>query len=371
MTTGRRPIIGVALEPFGWHPAAFAETGGEAAEATSGRHWTALTRAAEDAGADLATFEDSFTLTARDRLSGRLDAALLAARVAPATHRIGLVPSVTVTHTEPFHTSKAVASLDHISGGRGGVRPQVTESAAARALFGRAPQRDRETLLREAADYVHVLRDLWDSWDDDAVIRDAASGRYVDRERLHYIDFEGEFFSVKGPSITPRPPQGQPVVALRVTDDDEARLAARSADLVFAPVTSDHDAAATRDRLDDAGIGAGTPVLADVTVFLADSERTAVRRLAKLDRREPSADDTLVYAGTGAGLRALLEEWQAVGIDGARIRPAVNAVDLPRLAEALAPLPPPESGTLRARLGLRTPVHRFASPSPSTSRNEP
>ena len=65
----------------------------------------------------------------------------------------------------------------------------------------------------EAADYVEVLRRLWDSWEDDAEIRDVATGRFIDRDKLHYIDFEGRWFAVKGPSITPRPPQGQPVVA--------------------------------------------------------------------------------------------------------------------------------------------------------------
>jgi len=69
-------------------------------------------------------------------------------------------------------------------------------------------------LFDEAGDFVEVVRRLWDSWEDDAVIRDVTTGRYVDRDKLHYIDFTGRCFSVKGPSITPRPPQGQPVVAV-------------------------------------------------------------------------------------------------------------------------------------------------------------
>ena len=67
-------------------------------------------------------------------------------------------------------------------------------------------------LFDEASDAVEVARRLWDSWEDDAEIRDVATGRFVDRDKLHYIDFDGKYFSVKGPSITPRPPQGQPVV---------------------------------------------------------------------------------------------------------------------------------------------------------------
>ena len=85
----------------------------------------------------------------------------------------------------------------------------------------------------EAADYVEVLRRLWDSWEDDAEIRDVATGRFIDRDKLHYIDFEGRWFSVKGPSITPRPPQGQPVVRRSATASVPYRLIARSADVGF------------------------------------------------------------------------------------------------------------------------------------------
>ncbi|MFC7752575.1 LLM class flavin-dependent oxidoreductase [Tsukamurella soli] len=360
-----RPIVGVALEPFGWHPAAFAEVDGEPSAALSGAHWTRLARAAEQAGADFATFEDSFTLTARDRVSGRLDAAMLASRVAPQTERIGLVPSVTVTHTEPFHASKAIATLDHVSHGRAGVRPQTTASPADAAVFGRRGVADRAALRREAVDYVDVLRDLWDSWEHDTVVKDVATGRFVDRDRLHYIDFEGEFFSVKGPSITPRPPQGRPVVLVGTDPADsgaaDGGLAAR-ADIVLVAVRSVDEAASVRSRLAAAGVSDATPVLADVTVALADSERTAARRLAKLDLREPAPEDTLTFAGTGAGLRELITDWGGYGIDGVRIRPAVNDVDLSRLRDALAALGSPPGGpTLRAALGLPAPRNRFAT----------
>ena len=88
-------------------------------------------------------------------------------------------------------------------------------------------------LFDEAADFVEVTRRLWDSWEDDAEIRDVATGRFIDREKLHYIDFEGRWFSVKGPSITPRPPQGQPLVTVLAHVPVAFRLAARSADVVF------------------------------------------------------------------------------------------------------------------------------------------
>lgn len=77
--------------------------------------------------------------------------------------------------------------------------------------FGRRDNLD--DLWAEAADYAEVLRRLWDSWEDDAEIRDVATGRFIDREKLHHIDFEGRWFKVRGPSITPRPPHGHPLIA--------------------------------------------------------------------------------------------------------------------------------------------------------------
>ncbi len=354
-----RPVLGIALEPFGWHPAAFAEVGADPLEATSAEHWVGLARSAEAAAADFVTFEDSFSLTARDRLTGRFDATLLASRVAPAVPRIGLVPTVTATHTEPFHASKAIATLDYVSGGRAGVLPATTGGAADAALFGRKAPQDAASRAAEAREYVEVLRDLWDSWEDEAVVKDVATGRFIDRDRLHYIDFRGENFAVKGPSITPRPPQGQPPVIARVTDSASESVAV-DADVALVPAGPDERLADTARRLRAAGVPL---LLVDVTVHLADSERTALRRIEKLDRRESADDDTLVFAGTGESLAGTVARWQSLGFDGARLRPGVNAVDLPRLRSAFAPLLPgaPRTGTLREILGLAPAVNRFAA----------
>ena len=162
-----------------------------------------------------------------------LDAVALAARIAPVVPGIGLVPTATVTHTEPFHVSKAIATLDIVSARprRLGAR-RLPHPGRGRTCSAARPAAPPDVLWREAADAIEVVVRLWDSWEDDAVIRDAATGRYVDRDKLHYIDFEGEFFSVKGPSITPRPPQGHPLVVLRADEAEALPVAARWADVV-------------------------------------------------------------------------------------------------------------------------------------------
>ncbi|RSM77319.1 LLM class flavin-dependent oxidoreductase [Kibdelosporangium aridum] len=206
--------LAVALDGAGADPAAWREPDARPRDLLTAQYWVDLVREAEAGKLDFVTFEDSLGPGSDDvgHVRGRLDAVLIASRVAPLTSHIGLVPTAVATHTEPFHLSKAIATLDYVSNGRAGVHVQVSEDERDYRHFGRRSYPSAD-LWGEARDYIEVLRRLWDSWEDDAEIRDVATGRFVDREKLHYIDFKGKWFSVKGPSITPRPPQGQPIVA--------------------------------------------------------------------------------------------------------------------------------------------------------------
>jgi len=266
--------LGVALDGYGWHPQAWRATlvsDPGTPSVLSGRYWAELAATAERGLLDFLTIDD--TLMPQPgrreridpkRLAGRADAVLVAARIAPATQHIGLIPVATVTHTEPFHVSKSIATLDYVSHGRAGWQPRVSATTHEAALFGR---RDGsvDSLFEEAGDYVDVVRRLWDSWEDDAIIRDVATGRYVDVDKLHYIDFAGKHFSVKGPSITPRPPQGQPVVAALAHVRPAYEFAAAAADIVFVTPT---DGAAVQSILGEvhAAGGSAHKVFADVVV---------------------------------------------------------------------------------------------------------
>ena len=196
------------------------------------------------------------------------------------------------------------------------------------------------------------------------------------RDKLHYIDFEGRWFSVKGPSITPRPPQGQPLVAALAHQTVPYRLVARSADLGF---TTPHDAddaraivAEIRDGQSAAGrAGETVHVFADLVVFLDGTETAAVARRQRLDERAGAeyGSDAHVYAGTAAGLADLLQDWQAAGLTGFRLRPAALPHDLTHLTERLVPelqrrglfRAGYEADTLRGLLGLARPANRYAA----------
>ncbi|MQA79698.1 MAG: LLM class flavin-dependent oxidoreductase [Streptosporangiales bacterium] len=406
MTRSTPLHLAVALDGAGWHPAAWRSPGARPGDLFTADYWRDLVTTAERGSLDFVTIEDSLGPRSSrrdgvddrtDHVRGRLDAALLAARVAPLTSHIGLVPTVTTTHTEPFHVSTALATLDFASKGRAGWQVKVSASATEAAHFGRRRippidherRHDPETvraitqLFGEAADTVEVVRRLWDSWEDDAVIRDVTTGRFVDRDKLHYVDFAGDWFSVRGPSITPRPPQGQPVVTALAHAEAAYLLAARAADVVFVTPHDIEEADAAVSAVRDAERAAGRDgeplrVFVDLVVFVDTDDETAGRRKALLDELDGAeyASDAAVFVGTADRLADLLTTWRRVGVDGFRLRPGVLPHDLTALTERLVPALQArdafrrhyEQSTLRGLLGLTRPASRYtaAAATPAT-----
>ncbi|MFI6708968.1 LLM class flavin-dependent oxidoreductase [Nonomuraea sp. NPDC050478] len=376
--------LAVALDGAGWHPAAWRET---SADVFSARHWAALVTEAERGLLDFVTIEDALgpqsTLPdgpdeRTDQVRGRFDAVLLAARLAPLTSRIGLVPTATTTHTEPFHVAVGIATLDHVSGGRAGWRAQISARASEARHFGRrrfppldpgardlAADPHVRDLFAEAADAVEVARRLWDSWEDDAEIRDVATGRFIDRDKLHYANFAGRFFSVKGPSITPRPPQGQPVVTALAHARLPYEFAAGSADVVYVTPHSDEQARAVVEEV--RALSGEIKIFADLVVFLGED---AARRKARLDELDGAelASDAAIFTGTVRELADVLLEWRRAGIQGFRLRPGVLPYDLERITRGLTAelrghgvfRRAYEATTLRGLLGLPRPASRYA-----------
>ncbi|GAA1033200.1 LLM class flavin-dependent oxidoreductase [Amycolatopsis albidoflavus] len=277
---------------------------------------------AERAGFTFATFDDA------PAGGFRVEATVRAAYSATSTSRIGLAPTSHVLTAEPFHLAAQLASLDHATHGRAAWIVGTAATPEALATIGRAHPDD---LRQEVADVVETIRRLWDSWEDDAVIKDLATGRYLDPDKVHHVDFEGETFSVKGPLITPRPPQGSLVV-----------LAAEEfADVVRPDIVLTDD---LRHR--------------DQTAPLVFGELEV-----RFDSTEPSPNGRTRYTGSPAGLVTLLDQ---LDLDGVRLHPGAN--DLPVLSQEVLPelhrrglLTPPEPGaTLRSTLGLPRPENRFA-----------
>lgn len=393
--------LAVALDGAGWHPAAWREEGARPGELLDAVYWADLVAEAERGLIDFVTFEDALGLQSAafhrpddrtDHVRGSIDAVLLAAHLAPLTTHIGLVPTTNVTHTEPFHLAIGIATLDHASKGRAGWRPQISSRAADAAHFGRrtTPQlteddvtdselisRPLRALFAEGAEVVEAARQLWDSWEDGAEIRDAATGRFLDRDKVHHIDFQGSNFSVKGPSITPRTPQGQPLVVSLAHATVPYEFAALSSDVVAVTPHDRPGTAAVLAQVAEAVERTGRDVterplrtFADLVVFLDGEPGAAARRKVRLDEAAGAelASDAEIFAGTPTELADLLLDWHSTGLDGFRLRPGTLPHDLTAITRGLVPelqrrgafRTEYASTTLRGHLGLARPTSRYA-----------
>jgi FMN-dependent oxidoreductase (nitrilotriacetate monooxygenase family) len=165
----------------------------------------------------------------------RPDPLLILAALAATTTHIGLGATASTTYSEPFTVARAFASLDHLSGGRAAWNAVTTSVATSARNFGREhPPHDKRYEIAE--EFVGVVKGLWDCWDDYAIVIDRESGQYVDWSRIHPLNHDGTYFSVKGPLNVGRSPQGQPIILQAGGSDRGQELAARTADIVFSVV---------------------------------------------------------------------------------------------------------------------------------------
>jgi alkanesulfonate monooxygenase SsuD/methylene tetrahydromethanopterin reductase-like flavin-dependent oxidoreductase (luciferase family) len=364
----RRLHLGVSLDGAGAHPAA-RQLPGAATRPLDPARLVRLARTAERGHFDFVSLDDSFDPPTTPTAPFRLDALLALARIAPATTSIGLIATVTTTHTEPFHVSKNVATLDLVSGGRAGWRVAVSTTESAARRFGRKDAQPLDELWAEADDAIEVVTRLWDSWQDDAVVRDRPTGRYLDRDKVHYIDFEGSSFSVRGPSITPRSPQGQPLIAIAANDPASTAVAVARADIILVEGT-DIDAVRRRRSELRADIERAGRNPDDVSVLLvAQIGELEVR--ARLDTLASPAHPahTLDLVGDATHVAEVLGHWfDTAAVDGFLLQPDALPESLEWLVDGVAPLLRDQgvlpdqrpAATLRDRFGLARPLNRYA-----------
>jgi FMN-dependent oxidoreductase (nitrilotriacetate monooxygenase family) len=171
----------------------------------------------------------------------RLEPLTMLAAIAVTSQYVGLGATMSTTYSEPFTVARVFSSLDHISNGRAAWNAVTTASSASGGNFGRVHP-DHEQRYARAEEFVQVVRGLWDCWDDDAIIADRSTGRFIDKTKVRSLEHEGKFFSVKGPLNGGRSPQGQPIIIQAGGSDRGQNLAARTADVVFS-VVQDFDEA--------------------------------------------------------------------------------------------------------------------------------
>jgi FMN-dependent oxidoreductase (nitrilotriacetate monooxygenase family) len=158
--------------------------------------------------------------------------------LAVVTERLGLIATASTTYNEPYHVARRFASLDHLSGGRAGWNLVTSGNPHEAMNFGREEHVEHDARYHRAREFFDVVTGLWDSWADDAFIRDVESGVYFEPEKMHVLNHKGEHFKVKGPLNIARPVQGWPVIVQAGASEAGRQIAAETAEAVFTGQTN-------------------------------------------------------------------------------------------------------------------------------------
>jgi len=212
----------------------------------------------------------------------------LLSALAGATERIGLVATASTTFDEPYHVARRFASLDHISGGRAGWNIVTTSNPDAALNFGLEDHMEHDERYRRAREFYDVVTGLWDSFADNAFVRDVASGVYFEPGRMHVLDHKGKYFSVRGPLHIARPVQGWPVIVQAGASDAGRQLAAETAEVIFAAHNTLADGqrfyADIKGRLDKLGRPRDSlKILPGALVVVGDTVDEALDKRARVD----------------------------------------------------------------------------------------
>lgn len=180
----------------------------------------------------------------------RLEPLSLVSALSAVTRHIGFMVTASTSYTEPFNTARTFASMDHISRGR--VAWNVVTSALEEEAmnYGRDANIDHALRYDRAAEFLDVAKALWDSWEDDAVVLDKASGLFADPAKVHFLHHKGKHFRVRGPLNVTRPPQGYPVIVQAGSSEAGKNLAAQHAEVHFAVIRNEADGIAYRADMD-------------------------------------------------------------------------------------------------------------------------
>ena len=235
--------LGVSMIGLGYHLANWRHPQAPADGNMSLPHFIRVIQAAERGLFDMGFLADGVGIRFHDEPKGALsrtaknvqfEPLTLLSALAMVTKNIGLVATASTTYNEPYHVARKFASLDHISGGRAGwnVVTSVTDMEARNFNRDAAPGYD--VRYDRAAEFVEVVRGLWDSWEDDAFVRDKVSGINYDPTKLHVLNHNGPHFKVAGPLNVARTPQGAPVIVQAGASEQGRELAAATADVVYA-----------------------------------------------------------------------------------------------------------------------------------------
>ena len=235
MTNERKMHLGAFLAGTGSNMASWRHPNAVADAAINLDYYRQLTRKAETAKLDFVFFGDGLYISekAHPNFLNRFEPLTLLAALAMDTTKIGLAATLSTSYSEPFTVARQFASIDHISGGRAGWNIVTSPLEGSALNYSKAEHPQHDLRYRMAAEYIEVTKGLWDSWEDDAFVRNKETGQFIDPEKLHRVNHKGEFFSVQGPLTISRSKQGRPILIQAGSSEAGKDFASQVADAVF------------------------------------------------------------------------------------------------------------------------------------------
>ncbi|MBJ9589271.1 LLM class flavin-dependent oxidoreductase [Burkholderia seminalis] len=300
--TQRNLTFGLMLHGAGGHMNSWKHPAGPADASVNIDFVTGIAQKAEANGVAFVFVADGLYINEKSipHFLNRFEPISILSALATATSRIGLAGTLSTSYSHPFTVARQFASLDLISGGRAGWNVVTSPlEGSAKNYGGEHP--DHALRYEIADEYLETVQGLWDSWDDDAFVRDRASGRFFDRDKLHTLNHQGRFFNVAGPLNIQRSPQGQPVIFQAGSSDAGIALAGKYADAVFTHAPSLDETREFAERVRDSAVAHGRS-RTDVKIFPgigpivgatreeADAKYRAIRDLLTID-------EALAYLG--------------------------------------------------------------------------
>ncbi|WP_411349991.1 LLM class flavin-dependent oxidoreductase [Paenibacillus sp. WLX2291] len=258
---------------------------------------------AEEGKFDLVFIADGLFINEKSlpHFLNRFEPVTILSALAGVTSKIGLVGTISTSYSEPFTISRQLASLDHISGGRAGWNVVTSPLEGTALNYSRDRHPSHPERYKIASEYLDVAKGLWDSWEEDAFVRDKESGVFFDPDKLHTLNHQGEYFSVQGPLNIGRTPQGQPVIFQAGSSEDGKNLAARSADAIFTGQETLADAQAFYQDVKSRVTGYGrdedeVKILPGITPIIGRTEEEAEQKYQEIASLV-TIDKALQYLG--------------------------------------------------------------------------
>ena len=294
--------FGIMLQGPGGHMNAWKHPSGPADASVNFEFFVNTARRAEAAGIAFAFVADGLYINAQSipHFLNRFEPISILSALAASTSKIGLVGTVSTSYSDPFTVARQFATIDQISGGRAGWNAVTTPLEGSGRNYSR--EHPEHELRYEIADeYLDVIKGLWDSWDDDAFVRNRETGVYADKAKLHTLGHKGRFFRVEGPLNIGRSKQGQPVVFQAGASDSGIKLAGKHADAVFTnggPIEDakvfykqvKQSAIAQGRRAAEIGLYPGIGPVVGATAEEAEQKYQAIRNLVTIE-------EALLYLG--------------------------------------------------------------------------